>query len=175
MPKFCLSILNAVVCYERHQPMNQLPLCSTISNEPVEANLVVVFQVIAHGRVRSAGQAIRVMAADTRQTDRQAAALVKMEYTQVATPVLTIKDALKTQSEARKPSSSSPVSLRIGDADDASRKETVMRSIADMCAMKMISGECLGINTASLASQHSHGYIRADVQMGEASPHVVNG
>ena len=57
---------------------------------------MVLSEVFARGRVGFAGQEVGLMVDDTKQIARQAAALVKVQYTQVATPVLSIKDALKT-------------------------------------------------------------------------------
>ena len=73
--------------------------------------------MFARDTVRYAGQAIGLVVADTRAIARRAAALVKVEYTQVAAPVLTIKDALKTQPDARKQTPFCPASVHTGDAD----------------------------------------------------------
>ena len=67
--------------------------------------------------MRFAGQPIGLVVADTKVIARRAAALVKVEYTQVAAPVLTIRDALKTQPDGRKQSTFIPVCVNTGDAE----------------------------------------------------------
>ena len=82
---------------------------------------LIFFQVFARDTVHFAGQAIGLVVAETKAIARRAAALVKVNYTQVAPPVLTIGDALKTQPEARKQSTFSPASVHTGDADGTFR------------------------------------------------------
>ena len=74
-------------------------------------------QVFAEDAVRFAGQPIGLVVADTKAIARRAAALVKVEYTQVAAPVLSIREALKTQPEGRKQTDFFPASVHTGDAE----------------------------------------------------------
>ena len=74
-------------------------------------------QVFARDVVRFAGQSIGLVVAGTKEIARMAAALVKVEYTQVEAPVLDIKDALKTQPDGMKQTPLCSRSVITGDAD----------------------------------------------------------
>ena len=67
--------------------------------------------------VRFAGQPIGLVVADTKALARRAAALVSVQYTQQEKPVLTIRDALKTQPDGRKQTAFVPLNVTTGDAD----------------------------------------------------------
>ena len=73
--------------------------------------------MFAEDTVRFAGQPIGLVVADTKAIARRAAALVKVEYTQVAAPVLSIREALKTQPDGRKQTKFCPLNVVTGDAD----------------------------------------------------------
>ena len=74
-------------------------------------------QLFADGRVRFCGQPIGLVVADTREVARRAAALVSVQYSHQERPVLTIRDALKTQPEGREQTKLSPANYKTGDAD----------------------------------------------------------
>ncbi|XP_043246690.1 abscisic-aldehyde oxidase-like [Amphibalanus amphitrite] len=85
----------------------------------INPQLITPQQVFAEDMVRFAGQPIGLVVADTKAIARRAAALVNVEYTQVAAPVLTIRDALKTQPDGRRQSAYCPLNVVTGDTDAA--------------------------------------------------------
>ncbi|XP_037075287.1 LOW QUALITY PROTEIN: indole-3-acetaldehyde oxidase-like [Pollicipes pollicipes] len=71
-------------------------------------------------KIQYCGQAIGLVVADTFEIARKAAALVKVEYSDVERPVLTIKDALKQDPDAVKPDTMMQLELKTGgDAEEA--------------------------------------------------------
>ena len=76
-------------------------------------------QLFVDKQVKFCGQPIGLVVADTRELARRAAALVTVNYSKVEPPVLSIKDALKTQPEGREQSKLCPMNLKTGDADAA--------------------------------------------------------
>ena len=74
-------------------------------------------QLFVTNKVKFCGQPIGLVLADTRDLARRASLRVQVHYSQQETPVLTIKDALKTQPEGLQQTKLCPVNVITGDAD----------------------------------------------------------
>ena len=62
---------------------------------------VCLLQLFVDSQVKFCGQPVGLVVADTREIARRAAGLVTVQYSQVEPPVLSIKEALKTQPHGR--------------------------------------------------------------------------
>ena len=76
-----------------------------------------MLQLFVDSQVKFCGQPVGLVVADTREIARRAAGLVTVQYSQVEPPVLSIKEALKTQPHGREQTKFCPFNVKTGDAD----------------------------------------------------------
>ncbi|XP_037080516.1 xanthine dehydrogenase-like [Pollicipes pollicipes] len=99
---------------------NELFTCAMLlKGMGMDTDLLTPELVFADGTVRFCGQPIGLVVADTRELARHAAALVRVEYAQVAPPVVTIRQALKKQPQGMQQSPICPANVTTGDPDGA--------------------------------------------------------